>query len=150
MFVGLAFPLSLIRPNLKGDFIPKKPSRKTLIKKLDKVFSLYIRERDKCCVICGSVNQPNNGHLFSRRHYATRWDEDNCHQQCYPCNFKHNNDPYPYNSWFIEKYGKDKWDSLYIMFRSPKKWYNFEIEELIEVYEKKYKELKDDNESKIC
>ncbi len=127
--------------------MPRKPSRKTLIKKLDAIFSKYIRARDKYCVICGSPDQANNGHLFSRRHYATRWDELNCNQQCYPCNFKHTMDFVPYTQWFIKKHGQEVFDELYSTFKRPRKYYDYEIEELIEVYKKKLKELEDANES---
>jgi len=125
--------------------MPKKPSRKTLIKKLDAVFSKYIRARDKYCVICGSPDQANNGHLFSRRHYATRWCELNCNQQCYPCNFKHTMDFVPYTQWFIKKHGQEVFDELYCKFKRPHKYYNHEIEELIETYKSKLKELENDN-----
>tara|TARA_X000001036_G_scaffold334292_1_gene313204 strand:+ start:3505 stop:3882 length:378 start_codon:yes stop_codon:yes gene_type:complete len=125
--------------------MPRKPSRKTLIKKLDAVFSKYIRARDKYCVICGSSDQANNGHLFSRRHYATRWSELNCNQQCYPCNFKHTMDFVPYTQWFIKKHGQEVFDELYCTFKRPRKYYNNEIEELIETYKSKLKELENDN-----
>ena len=127
--------------------MPKKASRKTLIKKLDAVFSKYIRARDKYCVICGSPNQANNGHLFSRRHYATRWCEINCNQQCYPCNFKHSKDFVPYTQWFIKKHGQDAFDELYVNFKKSKKIYNYELEEFIELYTIKLKELQDADES---
>ena len=72
----------------------KKVSRKNLIKKLDQVFSLYIRLRYATneiteCYTCGKVDHYKKlqcGHFMSRKYYATRWDEDNCQVQCYSCN----------------------------------------------------------------
>mgnify|MGYP003665460414 CR=1 FL=1 len=72
----------------------KKLSRTKLIKKLDTVFSQYIRQRDAeneiaTCFTCGKKahwKKLQNGHFQSRRFYATRWDEMNCQVQCAGCN----------------------------------------------------------------
>jgi hypothetical protein len=72
----------------------RKISRKSLIKKLDTVFSLYIRLRYAKneiaeCYTCGKKDHYKKlqcGHFMSRKHYATRWDEENCQVQCYSCN----------------------------------------------------------------
>lgn len=120
----------------------KKPSRKNLVKKLDTIFSKYIRLRDEYCVLCGTPEKANCGHLFSRRHYSTRWDEENCYQQCYPCNFKHNIQPYHYHRWFIEKFGKDKMDELHTKHLQSKKYTNVDLEELYEQIKIKYDKLR--------
>ena len=72
--------------------MPKKPSRKNLIKKLDNVFSQYIRRRFAVngitkCVTCGKEDfwrggEMQAGHFISRKHYATRWNETNVQSQC--------------------------------------------------------------------
>jgi hypothetical protein len=113
---------------------PKKPSRKKLISTLDRVFSLWIRARDGACVVCGSKDQPNNGHLFTRRNLSTRWCELNCHQQCYPCNFRHTMDTYPYTRWFIGKYGLEAYDELHRKHRQIRKISNSELQMMIEHY----------------
>ena len=75
----------------------KKLTRSKLVKKLDNIFSQYIRlsasDKDgNCvCVTCGKVAHWKNGgmqagHFQSRRHYATRWEEDNVKVQCSSCN----------------------------------------------------------------
>jgi 5-methylcytosine-specific restriction endonuclease McrA len=72
----------------------KKPSRKTIITKLDNIFSQYIRLRYSKneiseCVTCGKQDHWKKlqaGHFVSRKHYATRWDEDNVQVQCSGCN----------------------------------------------------------------
>ena len=66
-------------------------SRKNIVKKLDTVFSQYIRLRyaDNYiveCYTCGIKNHYKKmhcGHFMSRKHYSTRWDELNCQVQCY-------------------------------------------------------------------
>lgn len=63
-------------------------------KKLDSVFSIYIRlihsHNGKCsCYTCGKVlpiKKIQNGHFVSRQYLATRWDENNCRPQCWGCN----------------------------------------------------------------
>ena len=75
---------------------PKKrqASQATLVKKLDKVFSQYIRLRDAFpngtfrCISCGKIkpfDQSDCGHYHSRRHMSTRFDEENCNSECRYC-----------------------------------------------------------------
>lgn len=68
----------------------KKVTRTQLVKEADRVFSLYVRERDKWkpCVTCGKLWEETFqcGHFQSRRHYNTRWMEKNAHGQCPWCN----------------------------------------------------------------
>jgi len=72
----------------------RKPSRKNLVVKLDKVFSEYVRRRYAVndiaeCVTCGKKDHWKNlqaGHFISRKHYATRWNEENVQVQCVKCN----------------------------------------------------------------
>lgn len=113
----------------------KKPSkRKSLVKKLDVLFSLYIRARDGYCVTCGSVEAPTNGHLFTSMAYSTRWDEENCWQQCWGCNYKHEFDPYPFTEFVRRKLGQKKYDALHLRYSTPRKYKDFELQELVEHY----------------
>jgi len=61
-----------------------------LVKKLDEVFSIFIRRRSADsngmvkCFTSGKImhwKESQCGHFVSRRHYATRWDEVNCQVQ---------------------------------------------------------------------
>ena len=61
----------------------KKLTRSKIVKKLDNIFSQYVRlsnsKDGKCkCVTCGKEGHWKNGgiqagHFQSRKHYATRW-----------------------------------------------------------------------------
>ena len=100
--------------------------------KLDKIFSLFIRQRDKACVICWSIENLQNWHLFSRVSLATRWDEVNCNTQCSWCNILHESNPRPYTEWFKREYGElvyedmeTKWHST---FKPTMEWYDDKIE----------------------
>ena len=92
---------------------------KNLREELDRLFSIFIRQRD-CdfanggkvgkCYTCDTILPFKNlqcGHFVSRRELPTRWDEVNCHAQCVSCNiFKHGN-MVRYAEHMIEDYGPD-------------------------------------------
>lgn len=72
-----------------------KPSMAKLKKKLDTVFSQYIRQKyaDEDgmvkCYTCSTVKhwkEMQNGHWIPRHNLATRFDENNCRVQCVACN----------------------------------------------------------------
>jgi hypothetical protein len=70
--------------------------RSTLVKKLDKIFSIWVRSKDADhagmvdCFTCGVTKnwkyEIDAGHFQSRGKYATRWDEQNVKPQCKRCN----------------------------------------------------------------
>ena len=73
----------------------KKLSTAKLKKKLDKVFSEYIRRKYSNsngqveCYTCGSVKdwkEMQCGHFVSRVYLGTRFEEDNVRVQCVGCN----------------------------------------------------------------
>ena len=118
--------------------MPKKPSRKTIIIKLDKVFSEYIRRRYAKnniseCVTCGKQDHWKNlqaGHFMSRKHYATRWDDENVQVQCMACNVYRYGEQY----LFAKYLGDDKADELLAKSRVMVKIKDWELEEMIEKY----------------
>lgn len=125
--------------------MPKKPSRKTIVNKLDKVFSEYIRRRYTKngiaeCVTCGKKDHWKNlqaGHFMSRKHYATRWDEENVEVQCMACNVYRYGEQY----LFAKHLGQEKADELLAKSRTMVKLKDWELEEMIEIYKKKLLEL---------
>ena len=121
--------------------MPKKPTRKTLITKLDKVFSEYIRRRYAkndiaTCVTCGKKDHWKKlqaGHFMSRKHYATRWDEDNVGVQCSACNVFRYGEQY----LFAKYLGTEKADMLLNKSRKTVKFPDWEIQEMIDLYKTK-------------
>ena len=121
--------------------MPKKPTRKTLIKKLDTVFSEYIRRRYAVneiatCITCGKKDhwkKLQNGHFMSRKHYATRWDEDNVGVQCSACNVFRYGEQY----LFAKYLGTEKADMLLAKSRETVKFPDWEIQEMIDLYKTK-------------
>jgi hypothetical protein len=130
----------------------KKASRKSIIKKLDTIFSIYIRRRYAIndvaeCVTCGKRDNWKKlqaGHFMSRKHYATRWDEDNVEVQCMGCNVYRYGEQY----LFSKHLGKTKSDDLLVKSRAIKKFSDFDLLELIDIYEQKVHNLLTDSKVK--
>lgn len=101
---------------------PKKPTVSKLKKKLDIIFSQYIRLRDAdpsgfvyCCT-CGKKlfwKEAQNGHWISRNVLITRYNENNCHAQCVGCNmFSENGKPHLHELFIVDHHGADIRDNL--------------------------------------
>ncbi len=114
-----------------------------LERKLDKVFSRYIRLRDAMpggvfrCISCGMtkpVAKADCGHFHSRRHMATRYDEDNCHAECSYCNRFSADHLIGYRQNLIRKIGQQRFDLLAVRAHGTKKWSHFELEQLAKYY----------------
>lgn len=91
----------------------KKKQGKSLTKwkrELDTIFSIYIRLRDKGqCYTCpkkDDYKRMQNGHFSPRQYLSTRWDERNCHCQCYACNMLYGGQPSKYAVKLVEQYGE--------------------------------------------
>lgn len=124
----------------------KKISRKGLVAKLDKIFSEYIRRRYAdhngicTCVTCGKKDHWKNqqaGHFMSRKHYSTRWNEDNVQVQCMGCNVYRYGEQYKYGIYL----GSDKADELYLLSHQTIKFSNVDLEDMIEIYLDKLSKL---------
>ena len=112
----------------------KRKSISKLKKKADKVFSLWIRARDKRCVSCGSEQNLQNGHYISRSHNATRYNEKNNNCQCLTCNiFKKGNYP-AYTLYLMRKYGNGIIKELEKIGRETKQFTPAELERIIKKY----------------
>jgi len=90
----------------------KISERKRLVKQLDQVVREIVMKREASCVTCGKTTSLQCGHLITRSRYGTRWDLMNCHVQCSGCNFRHEFQPEIYTSWFLLRYGEDKYQDL--------------------------------------
>jgi hypothetical protein len=123
----------------------KKASRKTLVKNLDTIFSEYIRRRYAKneiaeCVTCGKKDHWKKlqaGHFMSRKHYVTRWDERNVEVQCMACNVFRYGEQYKFSKYL----GQDLSDKLLAKSREMVKFTDWELQEMIETYKNKVKEL---------
>ena len=107
--------------------------------KLDKVFSLWVKERDNwTCITCGKFSRDphmmNAGHYVSRRHHSLRWDERNVHAQCAGCNCFKGGAMDDYALALQEKYGEGILKELNQLKNQTKQWKAGELLELIERY----------------
>ena len=129
-----------------------------LKRKLDRIFSKFIRLRDahewhkdnpdaafgwvKCCT-CGKVKHWKDvdaGHFVSRGRSPLRYVEWNVHSQCKPCNTAEGKKA-NYALFIKKKYGQKVLEEFAKKEHQTKKWNVLELEELIEYYSKKVKEL---------
>jgi len=120
------------------------------ISKLDKVFSIYIRRRDadeygrvKCCT-CDMVthwSEMDCGHWMINRPNTTRWDEENCHPQCKKCNRHYDGEWVKHRDYIIDRHGFDAMYELGHKSQRPIKMMQHEIDEMVQVYKEKIKQL---------
>ena len=128
-----------------------------LKKELDKWFSLYIRLREAneygyCqCFTCGKVGHyktggMQNGHFQSRKHMATRFDEENCQVQCVACNMFRQGEQFKFGMNLDAKYGEGKAEELEYLARTIHKVSRVEYEEQISYYRNLVKNLKEEKQ----
>ena len=116
----------------------KKVTKTALVKKLDTVFSIYIRRRYAIddiakCVTCGKEDHWKSlqcGHFMSRKHLSTRWDEDNCQVQCAGCNVFRYGEQYKFSLYL----GNNLAEQLHIKSKEVCKFTEVELQELIQHY----------------
>lgn len=116
----------------------KKVTKTALVKKLDAVFSIYIRRRYAVndiakCVTCGKQDHWKSlqcGHFMSRKHISTRWNEDNCQVQCAGCNVFRYGEQYKFSLYL----GNNLAEQLHIKSKEVCKFTEVELQELIQHY----------------
>ena len=126
-------------------------SRSKEIKKLDAVFSKYIRKKyaDKSgrvsCFTCGRVKKIEEmhcGHFMSRACYSTRWMHDpsegmvNTMPQCPKCNLFDSNQNYVYSRRLDEVFGEGTAEKVYLASKQSSKYTIVDIVALRKHYEK--------------
>ncbi|XOY28639.1 recombination protein NinG [Proteus cibi] len=116
-------------------------------KQAQTAFNAFIRERDKDepCISCGRFHEGQ----YHAGHYRTtganpelRFDEDNVHKQCAPCNNHLSGNIENYTPRLIEKIGQERFDRLMGSHELPK-WKREDYERIRDHYRAKLKELKD-------
>lgn len=133
----------------------KLKSRKLAVKPLSyftkqaqTAFNAFIRERDKDepCISCGRFHEGQ----YHAGHYRTtganpelRFDEDNCHKQCAPCNNHLSGNIENYTPRLIEKIGQERFERL-MGFHELPKWKRDDYERIRDHYRAKLKEMKDE------
>ena len=127
----------------------KKLTRSKLVKKLDSIFSQYIRQKDAdnnmaTCFTCDKVDDVKslqNGHFQSRKHYSTRWDEINCQVQCPKCNVFNYGEQFIFGANLDLKFGDGTARKLHIKAQEIIKLSDGELKDMIKDYEKLVKTI---------
>jgi hypothetical protein len=133
--------------------MPRKISRKNLVKKLDKIFSEYIRQKyadEKGYVKCYTCNVKKFwrgdgmqcGHFISRRSRILRWREENAKAQCYSCNVMRYGESYIFGVKLNKEYGYDIANELLIESKKIIKQTDHDLIDLIDLYTQKIQDLK--------
>lgn len=128
-----------------------KSTRKSLIDKVQKRVQLYARLRDCSgrsggtnCISCGrwfNFSELDGGHFISKTSSAIRFDERNINAQCRQDNrFKHGDERNYYHG-MVRKYGLEVTEELEELEHITKKWSEPELQELLNYYNEKIKEL---------
>tara|TARA_R110000824_G_scaffold264500_3_gene453318 strand:+ start:260 stop:667 length:408 start_codon:yes stop_codon:yes gene_type:complete len=115
-----------------------------LKKELDKWFSLFIRLRDATeeglvqCFTCGCVKHYKKGmqcgHFQSRSFLSTRFDEENCQNQCVGCNMFKQGEQYKFAMNLDSKYGEGTAEELQVLAKRITKFTRGDYEEKISYY----------------
>ena len=130
----------------------KRPTKTQIKKKLDEVFSQYIRLKYAdyrgivSCYTCGTPykwTQIHAGHFQSRAKMSTRWDEINVKPQCVRCNIFKNGESYLFSRVLDAEYGAGTADKVYLKSEELKNFTIPELKEMLEEYTKKRDELSD-------
>jgi len=106
-------------------------------KRADRLFSLFVRQRDAVDGICRCItcNTPHPwrsihaGHFISRGKENTRYNEKNCAAQCVSCNSFREGMQYEHGKAIDRKYGEGTADSLVIKskFECKRSWFDYEL-----------------------
>lgn len=79
--------------------------RKQLIKKADKLWSEYIKKRDKRCQRCGTTQNLESAHIISRTHTTLRHHPDNGIALCHKCHMYFHAHPLEFEEFIKRKKG---------------------------------------------
>lgn len=125
----------------------KKPSRKSLFKKVWKTFSIWVRQSNADwrgytdCVTCGKRYLWNSGKIHAGHwiHDKLDFDERNVHPQCADCNYYRNkNTNTKYAIYMAKRYGVEGMEELTKLAHKKGNDYTYtELEDLLILYKTK-------------
>ena len=131
----------------------KRKSQKSKSKLKEKAwyeFSRYIRlkysdSNGNCtCVTCGARKmwkELQAGHVLDGRNNSILFDENIVYPQCYTCNCMLHGNKEAYIPWFIDKFGRDKYDEKVRQKKQTLKYSESELEEMRLLYKQKANSL---------
>ena len=84
------------------------------------------------------------GHFMSRKHHATRWNEENVQVQCPKCNLFGQGEQYTFGKLIDVRIGEGKSEELQELSRTTVKYMRHEYEDMIKHYKEKVNAIKTD------
>ena len=120
----------------------KKLTRGKVVKKLDAIFSQYIRlkyaddHKNVSCFTCDKkaywhADGMQCGHFMSRKNYSTRWEILNCMPQCVSCNVYNYGRQFVFAKNLDKKFGDGTAEELYIKSKQIVKFSTNELNDKI-------------------
>lgn len=103
---------------------------------VDKVFSIWIRQRDGYCVYPGTHGgNLQNSHFYTRTARSVRWDEFNCDALCGKHHqFLEGRKNGEYYEFKLKQLGTARFKALRRRYTTLKQWKQLELMSLIEKY----------------
>ena len=121
-------------------------TRSQAIKNLDKVFSLYIRQRAADsfgmidCYTCGKRKhwkEVDAGHFQTRSKFSTRWDDQNVKAQCKHCNMTNGGQQFQFGIMLDQEYGEGMAEKILIRSNQMAKYSMDDLRIMIDAYKAK-------------
>lgn len=129
----------------------KAPTLKSLIKRLDALFSEFVRRRDSdkhsgvsYCRTCGSTGRWQDfqcGHWIKRFYLGTRWREENCTTQCGICNGYRRGAQEEHAAYIAKTYGAPMLEELVLAKQGVHRITRAELQSKIEHYQNRIADL---------
>ena len=88
---------------------------------LDKLFSQYIKLRDKVCQRCGGNNGLQTAHFYGRARHSVRYDPDNACLLCFGCHRYLDSNPIEKTEFFQKRLGEEGFAFLQVRKEMPGK-----------------------------
>jgi 5-methylcytosine-specific restriction endonuclease McrA len=85
--------------------------RQNYMHKADVLFSKLVRDRDRACQECGTVDNLQCAHLISRSYKSIRTNFDNAVALCRGCHTRYTHRPLEWREW-VETRFPGRWDAL--------------------------------------
>ena len=128
---------------------PAKSEYKKWVRKLDTLFSIFIRHRD-CggpqgygfCITCSkliSTFSCDAGHYIGRENHAVRWNETNVHAQCRKCNRFMEGNKGGFEKAIIERCGQEAFDKMILKKQLRHKYHVFELKAMYQDLQERMK-----------
>ena len=108
-------------------------SRRGMIRKLDTVVSKIVRARGYC-LKCGSKNNLQCCHIYTRKFLSTRFDFVNLLCLCASCHAHFHDKPLELGEFVKTMRTKKEYNELKLRANTPRQFASYELEELYEKF----------------